>query len=208
MISHKHKCIYIHIPRTAGTSIEFALCGDNWWKIDSSTKHLLASQAKEIYADYWDSYFKFSIVRDPCTRMLSALRYANYFCPDAQSCNNFKEFLEGYMIQFGFPKTVEFDYRFYKSVPSARGLENSVYLNLLDEELDYVGRFENLNESFGEITKFLGLGNIELSRRQASKPFDKSKVVDRQSLDLLEQLYRRDYEYFGYELPDSEIAAQ
>ena len=64
MISHKHKCIFIHFQRTGGTSIENALVGKNWHGIDPSSKHIFASTAKRIYSDYWNDYFKFSFVRN------------------------------------------------------------------------------------------------------------------------------------------------
>jgi len=71
MISHELKCIFIHIPRTAGSSIERALINDDWWNVDRKTKHLIANQAKKLYSEYWNDYFKFSFVRDPYSRMLS-----------------------------------------------------------------------------------------------------------------------------------------
>ena len=63
MISHKHKCIFIHIPRCGGTSMEISMVGRDWFKVDRTTKHLIASTAKKIYEPYWDDYFNFSFVR-------------------------------------------------------------------------------------------------------------------------------------------------
>ena len=71
MISHELKCIFIHIPRTGGSIIEKLLVGQDWWIFDKKTKHLIASQAKKLYSEYWNDYFKFSFVRDPYSRMLS-----------------------------------------------------------------------------------------------------------------------------------------
>jgi len=65
MISHEHKCIFIHIPHTGGSSIEVALVGKNWIDVDQKTKHLDWKEAKALYSEYWDSYFKFSVVRNP-----------------------------------------------------------------------------------------------------------------------------------------------
>lgn len=63
MISHKHKCIFIHIPSTSGTYIENLFNGDS--TLDD-TRHLSIYKYKEMYHDYWDSYFKFTIVRNAC----------------------------------------------------------------------------------------------------------------------------------------------
>lgn len=47
----------------------------NQWLVSENTKHLTSTQAKEIYSDYWDEYFKFPFVRNPYDRVLSCLHY-------------------------------------------------------------------------------------------------------------------------------------
>ena len=71
MISHELKTIFIHIPRTGGTSIETALVGNNWWKIEPATKHIDWCEAKKFYANYWNDYLKFSVVRNPWDWLVS-----------------------------------------------------------------------------------------------------------------------------------------
>jgi hypothetical protein len=204
MISHEHRCIFVHLHRTGGTSIERALAGDDWWAIDPATKHLAASQARHVYADYWDSYFKFSIVRNPYTRMLSCTKFGGFFSRDVRPGCTFGEFLHGYMARFGFPVTFECDHRFYAGVTSARGLPNAVYLNMLDADLDYVGRFERLDEDFAYICDTLNVPTLELEHLAASDPVRPIRGIDRGSIELLEALFRRDLEHFGYELPDED----
>lgn len=65
MICHDLQCIFVHVPRTAGSSIEHALVGEDWWLVDSESKHLSARHARERYPEYWDRYFKFGVVRNP-----------------------------------------------------------------------------------------------------------------------------------------------
>ena len=79
MICHKSKVIFIHIPRTAGTSVEKAFVGKDWFNIDVSTKHIYASTARDYYAEFWDEYFKFSIVRNPWDRMLSLSKFPHFY---------------------------------------------------------------------------------------------------------------------------------
>lgn len=149
VISHEYRCIFIHIPRTAGTAIERWICGRDWWYIEPSTKHLVASQARRLYEEYWDGYFKFSLVPNPWDRMVSCLQFADYFglrtLPRHDGDGEYLD-ISGYERLFGVPLTLEYDYRFATReevlLPSHR--PHTVYGNILDEELDYVGRFEDL----------------------------------------------------------------
>ena len=64
MICHKRKIIFIHQPRTAGTSIEYFFMGKDWFDIEPNTKHLISDVAKYVYAKYWDDYVKFTVLRN------------------------------------------------------------------------------------------------------------------------------------------------
>lgn len=48
MISHEHRLIFIHIPRTAGTSFEKWILGKDQWDINPAEKHLTAAEAKKL----------------------------------------------------------------------------------------------------------------------------------------------------------------
>ena len=175
MISHKHKCIFIHIPRTAGTSIENWLCGDDYMNIDGKNKHLIASQSKKKYKDYWDDYFKFSFVRNPFDRMVSCLLFPSYFkvTVDDSAHLNFKN----YKKQWGHPIIIENDFRFSKrkDIISKKHKENQVYGNIIDEDLDFVGSFENLQSDILSIKKELGIKtdfNFHEARSNTKKKYE------------------------------------
>ena len=85
-IIDKYKTIFIHIPKTAGTSIEHTLIdyslnhrGDlkNWYgkvqgyELDHSTIKFM----KQHCNHYNDSYLKFCIVRNPYERLVSEYNY-------------------------------------------------------------------------------------------------------------------------------------
>lgn len=204
MISHQHKCIFVHIPRIAGSSIERWLCGADWWSIEPSTKHLLASQARVLYRDYWDEYFTFSFVRNPWDRVVSCLKYPNYFGigfqrvgePPAPRLD-----LRGYQARFGAETVLEHDHRFYKrgDLVSGRHLPGQVYGNILDEELDFIGRFENLAEDCAKIREILGIeeGMAVHSERSQRLP-DYRKYYTRETFIRVGRLYDRDIRRFGY----------
>ncbi|WP_138935601.1 sulfotransferase family 2 domain-containing protein [Roseovarius arcticus] len=98
MISHRHKTIFVHVPKTAGQSIEQVFVDDlglSWDEREilnlrynddptSGPQHLGHLYADEyvrnghIDQHRWDSYFKFAIVRNPYDRILSEFRYRSF----------------------------------------------------------------------------------------------------------------------------------
>jgi hypothetical protein len=203
MISHKYRCIFIHIQRTAGSSIEELITAEDWWRREASTKHLLASQAKRLYADYWDDYFKFSFVRHPVTRVMSCLKFADHFGLSLSKDNRIN--FDGYRALFGDRVVLEFDHRFYQrsEVVQPGHREGSVYGNILDEDLDFVGKFENLSEDVEFLKDRLQipgkkLPHLERSRTSSVRP-DEHVVAE------IEGLYARDFERFNYSLYDTRL---
>jgi hypothetical protein len=95
-VSHSHKTIFVHIPKTAGTSIE-AVLGMHGDKHDIGVvpyfnqaldhEHLYGRQMQHMTAQairtvlnndvLFDSYFKFTVVRNPWDRLVSALAWTD-----------------------------------------------------------------------------------------------------------------------------------
>ena len=127
MICHKNKYIFIHIPRTGGTAIELALTGV---KI---RMHMDWKEAKEKYAEYWDSYFKFSIARNPFDWLPSI-----YYLPNREEVRNvtFDEFVANPRLLHYEPKT-------------------AIQSDIMGPEMDYVMRFENLQQDFNTLCQVL-----------------------------------------------------
>jgi len=197
MISHKYKCIFIHIQRCAGTSIEAWLHGADWWLHEEATKHLLASQARERYAEYWDDYFKFAIVRNPYTRVLSCLKYDWFFGIKTKSRR--LDFLQ-YHKNFGSRSIVEFDYRFYRreDVVRSRHRPHQVYGNILDEPIDYIARFETLHDDMKEVQKRLGVTSAFAHHLERSSHSLTPADIDPETVRHITRIYAADFEAFGY----------
>lgn len=207
MISHKYRCIMIHIPRTGGSSIERWLHGGDWWSVSPHTKHLLASQAKQVYAAYWDDYFKFAFVRNPWDRMVSCLHYASHFGFPEQEREKRSRYappemiqLDGYKQLFGSPVTLEHDHRFYDRDDLLRKSHraNQVYLNILDEPIDFIGRFENLRKDTAYIRQQIGVEKPFKAHVQRSKRREYDRYYDERSREDLRELFQHDIDTFGY----------
>ena len=88
MISNKHKCIFIHIPKCGGASVEDVLfkpikerTTKDLWMFPSKyqtggLQHLMASHIiEEVGEDIFKEYFKFSFVRNPWDKMVSQFNF-------------------------------------------------------------------------------------------------------------------------------------
>ena len=80
MIDHFLKVIFIHLEKTGGTSIVTALSGGDTSAVFSFDKkydqgfikHYSVAKTKKVYGDkVWNSYVKFTVVRNPWDRLVS-----------------------------------------------------------------------------------------------------------------------------------------
>lgn len=160
MICHHYRCLFVHIPKTAGQSIEHAFLGQLGlsWQTRASLllypnsdprlgpprlAHLKLREYlryQYLSQDLFDEYFKFSIVRDPWDRAVSIYKYSEYNMP-------FKKFLFDVLAK----RLWADDYWFV-------GPQHEFICDESGEVgVDYVGRFETLERDFSEISGIIGL---------------------------------------------------
>lgn len=197
MISHELKCIFIHIPRCGGTSVETWLVGQDWELVDPKTKHLLASQAKRLYAPYWPRYFKFAIVRNPFTRFASCVAsYPDFYGLKAERGTEID--FTGYRKRFGTDIVLEFDYRYavLPDVASPMHEPGSIYGNLLDEPLDFIAHYENIQADMQYVREVLGLNEPFAHRVEGSA--SENVLLIEADRAIVKSLYEKDFARFGY----------
>lgn len=176
MINHRHKFIFIHIPRTAGTSIELAFDGRDWWKHKPNEKHMSASQARKFYGEkIWQSYFKFSFVRNPWDRVISLWKSNYYYKTD----NLFKFLLH------------------YK--PEKHEYSSPKYSDILDEDINFVGRFENLKKDFREVCDIIGIQDAELPHAEQRTRNHYSSYYNNITANIVKYIFLEDIREYNYE---------
>lgn len=184
MICTKLKVIFIHIPRTGGTSIEQALVGKNWWHVERATKHLTWFQARQIYTEYWDQYLKFSVVRNPWDWMVS-LYYAHNYTRSAARGISWREYVKHPRLASHEQDTV---------IQSA----------IIGSEIDFVLRFENLGPDFKRLCARIGLEAPELpnySARSGRVGLNKqhySCYYDAELREIIANRHKDDIRRFNY----------
>ena len=184
MISHKLKIIFIHVPRTGGTSIEMALVGKDWWDVDPDTKHIDWVKAKEVYAEYWNDYLKFSVVRNPWDWLASL-----YSSHRRGGDKSWSEFIASPNL-------------------SGHEQESIIQSDIIGSEVDMVLRFEHLQDDFSYFCKKIGvevkLPHAEIG--QGERTHYSEYYTDEQRF-FIERMFGRDIDRFNYCFSSPEIEA-
>ena len=183
------KSIYVHIPKVAGKSISIALYGED-------PKHHLLSDFQQIDSKKYDSYFKFSFVRNPWSKLFSAYNYLMH---------QNKEYPFGkyhWMTRYGSfqdfcmrglsEKLIENDLFFYKQVKYLKNLNDQI-------DADFIGKFENIEHDFDIICKRLEVGAKLQAIGRATVKESYKKAYTSKMIDKVGFLYYDDIKQFKYD---------
>lgn len=231
MICKDYKCVFIHIPKTGGQSIEHFLLNSMGLTWDDRSPFLLrfnpdpnlgperlAHLTAVEYVDrgYLDavefgSYFKFAFVRNPWDRLVSEYLYRKH-----NKHFTFKDF-----ILRGFPEPDPYKDAYRHVMPQYDFIFDAAGKQLVD----FVGRFENLQQDFDMVCQKLGIeghplphvnsqseriaqGRKARLKRILFRPFERIMkrnqrmryrvYYDRECLEAVSSMYRKDIETFQY----------
>ena len=213
MISHRHRCIFVHVPKCGGTSIEDAMWpktrteSDLWMGQDEhdnnkyqpgGLQHLLASQIREeVGDDVFRSYFKFAFVRNPFDKATSQYEYMK------RTANTLRR-------KIGMAKDAPFaEYvRLIQHHDHPHWAPQHRFLFSNDGELlvDFVGRFERFEADAQRVFDTVGLGarlgrwrfkRVPHSKDGGSRPHYR-EYYDNETREAVTAMYSRDFALFGY----------
>ncbi len=224
MISDKFKCIFIHIPKNAGTSIESKLCAEEglanllpdhrtildmepftinkicslyrWEQCFSLMRRVkyflnrnkIGSFYKTTSKLRYNNYFKFTIVRNPWSRVYSW--YRNVIA----DVNHQKK--------YNAPPNYPFDLfiKFHLHHPALRTQFYWLYDSHGLIPMDFIGKFENLESDFSKIAETIGLNNPELpQKRYTGKSQSYVTAYNDNTKDIVWKKYKQEIDYFGFE---------
>lgn len=217
MISHAHKCIFIHVPKCGGTSIEAYLREHAAALGHLPEPGLDLTLRREGLAEVLNrhpDYFVFSFVRHPFDRLVSTwlhgLRGTGPYHARPVRDLSLAEYVR-IAVEGRVAEQSAFDR--YHLLPQVTFIPDSSRRTLFGVPLlpavtcTFLGRFERLDDDFRGICRQLGLPEHGLPRLQAAPPESGSRQphwsdrYDTATLRLVQELYRDDLEAFGYAPP-------
>jgi chondroitin 4-sulfotransferase 11 len=200
LISEKYKYLFVHIQKTAGTSITKCLHQIGHTKNISNTHSFLNSQPIHEY----DNYFKFCFVRNPFDRLVSWYNmilkkdFTNDFSRYIlNNSSNFSEFLDlTEIINETNEQEKITDSKYLKSI-SFNQLDY-----ITDDEgnimVDYIGRYENLNNDFHYVMSKLGREKYNLPHINKYNHENYRKYYTERDIEKVVKMYSKDLDYFEY----------
>jgi len=208
VISILYKFIFVHIPKTGGISIadvieRFSLPlrlldGDDYWTdVHGKYYHYIERFGQAV----WDEFYKFSFVRNPWARLSSAFFYLSKGGNNPYDKKLSNMYLKKYNGDFEF---------FVKDFIYNDKMKHLFHLHpqhefICDETgrllVDFVGRFENLQEDFNKVCDKFNVPHIELSqlnKTQYRKAVHYTEYYSIETRDIVAEKYRKDIEIFDY----------
>ncbi len=217
IINNSKKFIFVHVPKAAGTSVTNALSQYTTYKdleIGGThfgeslqpayqrrfglSKHTPASGIRSVIGqETWREMFKFSIVRNPYDRAISTYKFLNRWegTPEnvKQELAKFKDINE-FVLSDMLEATPGPDYIFKPQ---------TFWLTDIDDRskviVDYVGKLETLDQDLAKIRSIIENKEVAVVETPQLNKTEGSFSLNAQSVEKINRLYKRDFDFWGYE---------
>lgn len=190
----RKKCIFIHIPKSAGTSILTSIANGGRIYRDHATWREYYRYDPYRFRDY----FKFTFVRNPFDRLVST-----YFYLLSGGNQNHDLYYKKYFEE----NNITFDVFIMDFLNESRIFENMMfapqYIYVYDYKynlkVDFIGKFETIEEDFVELSKRIkGLNELSTINPSNRNQDYKSYYKNYNLIEKVVRLYEKDFEFFNY----------
>lgn len=216
MISTNENFLFLHVPKTGGTSVAEALLpfadevittqkghhdGDKNFGLQhpqyGTGKHTtLATYKRLLEPDVYESLFKFTILRNPWDRMIS-FYFSPHRCNVEWDRNRFAAFVQDQLPFRHYIDSTTWRRRISERLGRlSPGLVSKI--RPLDAELDYVVRFEHLNEDFQSLCSHLDLPCDGLPVKHSSDREHYSNYYDSRLKRLVSKRFKEEIHFGKY----------
>jgi len=179
IISHKYKYLFIEAPKTGTTSTGSILRKfDGSRNMDKYQRHASLRYAF-CMAPITKKYFKFAFTRNPYDRV-----YSFYL---------FKKYKSNTDLPSPDISFIE-----YLNIPHFKNTQTFCDLFAGKPEMDFIGRFENLQQDFNTVCDRIGIPRQELPHASKTNHKHYTEYYDDETREIVATKYAKDIEYFGY----------
>ena len=189
-ISPQQRGIFIHIPRTGGTTISRHVhrVAPRMF-IGHATAAFVKSQL--VYnGSMFDGLFKFAFVRNPWERHVSWWLY----CRDTlkrDTCS-FESYIKDEIAMVVTCASIDWLTGGYwsQSIFVTDGKGNDI--------VDFIGQFEKFDEDFSYVCGVLGIDDNYVKRNESKTPYDYREYYDDESAQMIADRCKWEINRFGY----------
>jgi hypothetical protein len=191
MISHRYKFIFVHAARTGGSSFE-RVVGKEITR-DDRTKHLGNTDFEDKHFDFefyktqypleFYPYFKFTIVRNPYDRLVSAWKWRTEIVGDFTGLS---------LAEYTKARSVASKYS-AKFKLEGMTIRESIAL------FDYTGRFEDIENTYKYLFDKLNISCLEIPHTNKTNRTAYRDYYDHESIELVRHHYQADLDLFNYD---------
>jgi len=210
MINDENKFIFVHIPKTGGGSIKKTLASSVNGQINlghNPLEHYVRHNTFGFLDD--GDYFKFSFVRNPWDMTVSMYHYlweSDHRWPIRWRKRNkrfsklsFSEWLKNETFKSPVIRSTDVDKRY--------GAFGSLldWVEYGDHKLDFIGKFENLQEDFNIVCDKIGISRQQLPHKNKSKHKHYSEYYNEETREIVGKKYAKDIAHFGYKFEGQKL---
>ncbi len=221
IISHSQNFIFVHVPKTGGTSVSNYLSsytsycdlelggtefGESLQKAYRKRfrlyKHVPASGIKAVIdSGFWEKSFKFGIVRNPYQRAISTYHFLRNWSGTPDRIRNKLDKVENFeqFVHSGIWDELDGPDKMFKA-QSFWLCEEEHSKELL---VNYVGKLEHLQPHMDFVTESIGLPPNPKSTLKALNRSSRKRgplELSDKTKELIAEKYRSDFETFDYPL--------
>ena len=200
----KLKTVFVHIPKTGGSTVSTILRRPRHFSLTKHDPIPAIDKHSSVFVNLQhlgpdaEDYFKFSFVRNPWDRLVSAYHYITARREKLELVTNndtFESFLSSFIEE---PSK-------YLEIPYFKPQSDFLVDDNGEMPLDFLGRFETFEKDLSVVLREIGGRRMFFKHRKKSKRRDYRDYYSAESSKAVGEVYIRDAENFGYVFDDGLI---